>query len=234
MGSNDATIKRRDPAVALTHAGRLCYGRPTVAAERSDEEWLRALRERGARSDAAQDLGRYLRRGLQKALAGRSLRSEDLDDFTQDALVRIIENVDGFRGDSRFTTWALAIATRVAFTALRRRRHPADAWNTLEADFIEALPAASTAETDPTRRLERRSLLDVLSRAIVESLTPRQRTAILGELEGMGSEQLAAHLGVERNALYKLHHDARKKLKTTLLAAGFTAQDVRDELERGA
>jgi hypothetical protein len=34
------------------------------------------------------------------------------------------------------------------------------------------------------------------------------------------------HLGSIRNALYKLTHDARKRLRQGLEAAGFTAEDI--------
>jgi hypothetical protein len=43
--------------------------------------------------------------------------------------------------------------------------------------------------------------------------------------------ELAARLGLNRNALYKLGHDARQKLKRGLLAAGVTEDDVRDVFE---
>jgi RNA polymerase sigma factor (sigma-70 family) len=39
-------------------------------------------------------------------------------------------------------------------------------------------------------------------------------------------DEIARHLGSNRNALYKLTHDARKRLKRGLEAAGFTAEDI--------
>jgi len=195
-------------------------------------QWIAALRASGTESTAAADVRLYLRRGLQKAFAGRALRPEDLDDFTHDALVRIIEKLDEFRGDSRFGTWAMAIAVRVALSALRRRRHPANAWHEVKDGLLESIPAGGTAGSDPPRRLERQGLLDALAAAIRDGLTERQRTAVLGELHGVPTEALAERLGVGRNALYKLHHDARKKLRAALLEAGFTVDDVRHELER--
>jgi RNA polymerase sigma-70 factor (ECF subfamily) len=200
--------------------------------QREEREWIATLRTSGGRSAAAVDLHRYLRRGLQKALAGRALRPEDLDDFAHDALVRILEKLEDFRGESRFRTWAMAVAVRVALTALRRRRHPAGAWEGVEDDFLESVPAAPSPASDPSRRLERQGLLDALAVAIRERLTERQRAAVLGELRGVPTEVLAEHLGTTRNAFYKLHHDARKKLRAAVLAAGFTASDVREELDR--
>ena len=65
-----------------------------------------------------------------------------------------------------------------------------------------------------------------MQRVIKDQLTDRQRTALLAELKGMPQDEIARHLGSNRNAVYKLTHDARKKLKHGLEAAGYTAEDI--------
>lgn len=192
---------------------------------------IATLQSRATQSVAAASLRSYIRAGLARALANQALRPEDLDDFTQDALVRVIEHLGRFRGESSLRTWAMAIAMRVAFTALRRRRHPASGWIPVGENLLESTPAAASAATDPVRHTERSGLLAAL-RGAIEALTERQRTVVLGELRGVPTEQLAAQLGTNRNALYKVHHDARRRLRQSLLDAGFTMDDVRDELRR--
>ena len=83
----------------------------------------------------------------------------------------------------------------------------------------------------PSAELERTELLFALRRAIDEALSPRQRVAILAELQGMPSAVLADQLGSNTNAVYKLYHDARKKLRQALEDAGFSARDL-EELNR--
>lgn len=169
----------------------------------------------------------YLRRGLRRAIS--AVPDADIDDFVQEALLRVVGNLDSFRGDSRLDTWAMAIALRVAFGALRRRRH---AERDLDANVernVVAVPECA-AGPDPARDSERRDLAATLRSAIAEVLTERQRLAVVGELEGIPSEALAERLGINRNALYKLHHDARKKLKTAIAAAGFSDLDVQQTL----
>ena len=58
-------------------------------------------------------------------------------------------------------------------------------------------------------------------------LSERQRTAIAAELGGMPQEEIGRRLGINRNAVYKLGHDARKKLKHGLEASGFDAAEIR-------
>ena len=62
---------------------------------------------------------------------------------------------------------------------------------------------------------------------VMEShLTEKQRTALLAELGGMPQSEIGRHLGSNRNAVYKLTHDARKRLRQGLEDAGYGAEDV--------
>ena len=61
---------------------------------------------------------------------------------------------------------------------------------------------------------------------IERELTEKQRTALLAELKGMPLEEIGRRLGSNRNAVYKLTHDARKRLKKHLEAAGYSAADL--------
>ena len=201
---------------------------------RTNPEWLEDLRRVGqpARERAVEELFTYLRAGLAKAFAGEaSVRASDLDDFTQEAIVRILGALESFRGDSRFTTWAMAVGLRVAYTALRKRRSAHISLEALERFEVRIDPSSHvSAPRQPDRQVERSELLAALRRAIDERLTQRQRTVILAELQGVSSERMVELLGTNRNALYKLYHDARKKLRTALNEYGFSDEDVRREL----
>ena len=114
--------------------------------------WLSALRQHGESGRAAEELREYLRNGIAKALRAQQLGAADLEDCAQDAFVGVFERLDTFRGDSRFTTWAMAVALRTAFSMLRRRRHQN---LRLEEPEVEAADPAP----DAARILERRDLL---------------------------------------------------------------------------
>jgi RNA polymerase sigma-70 factor (ECF subfamily) len=81
-------------------------------------------------------------------------------------------------------------------------------------------------EASPAARFDRQSLLAVMEQIIQQDLTAKQKTALLAELKGMPQQEIARQLGSNRNAVYKLTHDARKKLKAGLEAAGYTAADI--------
>ena len=125
----------------------------------------------------------------------------------------------------------MAVGLRVAYTALRKRRSAHVSLEAVESFEVRIDPSSVVAAPgQPDRQIERSELLAALRRAIDERLTPRQRTVILAELQGVSSERMEELLGTNRNALYKLYHDARKKLRRALNEYGFSDEDVRREL----
>ena len=197
--------------------------------ERTNEEWLAALRG-PEQAEALADLRALLVRGLRYALANRSDVDEQIrEDFAQDALLKILNALDSFRGESRFTTWAQKIAVNVAFTELRRRR-----WQdtSLEAitegmslDFVPDMLIDRSA--GPDQQAVQSAFLETLRRLITTELSDKQRQALIAiRIQGMPLEEVARRMGTNRNALYKLLHDARQRLKKKLEEEGLSAQDV--------
>jgi len=198
----------------------------TARDSRTNVDWLESLRSQGPRADAVYaELGRVLRRVLHRALAGRLHVSDAaVDDFVQEALIRIGANLDSFRGDCRFMTWAAAVAVRAALSALRRShwRHVP-----MEEAQIDALPPTTEIGASLEASTDRNRTVQALYRVIERDLTERQRSALLAELAGVPQDVLVQRLDTNRNALYKLIHDARKALKAGLEADGFGVEEVR-------
>src|SRR5215203_1869693 len=90
--------------------------------ERTNEQWLMELGEVNP-DEALADLYDLLVRGLRAAFGGCGGGVDaNIEDFAQEAMIKITGNLDTFRGESRFTTWAQKIAMNVALTELKRRR----------------------------------------------------------------------------------------------------------------
>jgi RNA polymerase sigma-70 factor (ECF subfamily) len=202
--------------------------------ERTNEKWLAELR--GPNPDEAlADLYDLLVSGLRAAL-GRRADGVDayIGDFAQEALIKIVSNLDSFRGESHFTTWAKKIAMNVALTELKRRR-----WRDVSLqDLMDRRTATGRGLSDPQLTPEQLAyqsmVLTNLRRMIDEELTDRQREAVVAViLEGMPISEVARRMGINQNALYKLLHDARKKLKLRMEAAGLSPQDVLAAFEEG-
>ena len=200
--------------------------------KRTNEEWLADLRS-DAPDDALADLRAVLLRGLGAALSSRGdVAPTDLEDFAQDALLKIMAALDSFRGESRFTTWAQKIGVRVAFTELRRMRwrdwsldRMIDGEMGEKGDFTPAIlvdPAHS-----PEQQAVQRTVMDAVQRTLHEKLTERQRIALVAvKVEGVPLEEVARRMDTNRNALYKLLYDARQRLKRELEATGLDADEI--------
>ena len=90
-------------------------------------------------------------------------------------------------------------------------------------------PSVDSTEDDA----DRQTLLTLLQRLIDERLSDKQRLAIRGSLAGLPVEEIAARMQSNRNAVYKLIHDARLKLRQAFEADGFTANEVLELMGKG-
>ena len=195
--------------------------------ERANAQWLMELR--GANPDEAlADLYALLVRGLRAALGGYGGSVDaNVEDFAQEALIRITGNLDSFRGEARFTTWAQKIAMNVALTELKRRRWRDVSLQDLLARREAADHGPEENQLSPEQLTFRNMVLQELRRMVDEELTDRQREAVVAVLlEEMPISEVAKRMGTNQNALYKLLHDARKKLKRQMEAAGLSAKEV--------
>lgn len=202
---------------------------------RSNTEWLAALRETGqSRENAVKELRQLLRRAISNFLvrksAGKVARLnhdyEDLaEDCAQESALLIQAKLDQFRGDSQFTTWAYSIAIRVTLNELRRRRWQATAIDA--ARLGDAMPHWPIENPGPERSLEQQQAWAMLSELIETALTPLQRKALIAHaFQEMPLDLVAEWLGTNRNSLYKLIHDARKRLQAALLSRGVTHREL--------
>src|ERR687889_2927214 len=171
--------------------------------ERTNEQWLVDLR--GPNPDAAlADLYDLLVRGLRVGLGNYGSGVDaNAEDFAQEALIKITGNLDSFRGESRFTTWAQKIAMNVALTELRRRR-----WRDVSLqDLFARREGADRGPADPHLTSEQLALqntvLGELRRMIDEELTDRQREAVVAVVvEAMCTLEVPRLSGPHQNALY--------------------------------
>lgn len=205
----------------------------TTDQKRTNDEWLSALRKPGPTQEATlADLRDIIRSGLPYALSKWVTPSDPafdalVEETTQDTLLRVLDRIDTFEGRSQFTTWVHKIAIRIALSELRRKR-----WQDVSLeDLVESesgMPGLMKDEAGaPELASEQTDLSERLMRVIEEELTARQRTALVAiGIHGMPMDEVARRMDTNRNALYKLLHDARLRLKQRLAKEGLAPEDV--------
>src|SRR5262252_242691 len=195
-------------------------------------EWPRALAGTGPRrGEALARLHELLVRIARGEVARRSPRLQltgpELDDLAYqaaaDALVAVTSKLGQFRGESRFTTWAYKFVIFEVSAKIGRHfwRHPSVR---LDAEDWERLP--DRFGFDPAQEAEWRDLLAALRRAVDEELTARQRKVFVAiVLHGVPLDTLVIEMASNRNAIYKMLFDARRKLRAALAANGYVGDD---------
>ena len=208
-----------------------------MTTERSNEVWLADLQAVGARQDAAiRDLLAWLERRLFYYLRDRSdlrrLNGDEIEqmasDFAQDSVLIILKKSEQFQGRSKFTTWAAKIAVHQALGELRRARwrdislQAATQDGAFEPDFLRREDVVS-----PEGSAIQKEAMDIVMDVMQNELSERQSRALYARLVlGEPSNVLAEELGVSHNTLYKLIHDARKRLKARLLERGLSPEEI--------
>ena len=210
--------------------------------DRSNEQWLSDLKSAGPTQEAAlTDLRSVLRAGLPYALS-RYLSPSDpqfddlAEEIVQDALLRILDNLDTFEGRSKFTTWAHKITLRLALSELRRKR-----WEDVSLEGMidteggqASIGLMADMGAGPELATEQMDMMSRVERIILEELTEKQRTAMIAsKIHGMPLDEVARRLDMNRNALYKLLHDARLRLKKRMAEEGLSPEDVLAAFESG-
>ena len=195
-------------------------------------EWLRVLGRSGQQREAAlARLHEMLLRIAQREARQRGPRlritGPELEDLAYqaaaDAVMAVTAKLGQFRGESRFTTWAckfviLEVSAKIGRHFWRRPDVPLDAedWDQMPGRF----------GFEPAQQSEWQDLLTALRRAVDTELTPRQREIFVAiVVNGIPLDALALRLGSNRNAIYKMMFDARRKLRAALAANGYLDHD---------
>jgi RNA polymerase sigma-70 factor (ECF subfamily) len=206
----------------------------TTAPDEASRNWLDGLRAEGPRRDQyVRELHGLLLRAARREVDRRrtwlgGASGPELDDLAHqaagDALLAIIDNLDSYRGLSRFTTWAYRFVMN--HVSVKTRQH---LWSGRRVMFDDAdwdrLPDRLVAS--PDRRTEQRAQLDALRRAVDQKLTARQRDVFVSvALNEVPIDVVAMRLDSNRNAIYKTLFDARTKLRASLLEAGYPIEET--------
>lgn len=219
--SHEITQSKSNERTNSDWVTELAHGDPGQAAAIAD---LRTIIFRAVKT--------YLgRRGKRLQRFGWSELEHIAEDFTQDAILKVLDNLHTFEGRSRFTTWAMRVAINTAASELRRKL-----WQDVplmetnddgeEFSIVDGLEGAAQ-KGSPEAALQRQEAIDMLREIIASELTARQRAVMLNVLvHGMPLEVVADRMNTNRNNVYKITHDARRKLRNSLLDSGFSPEYV--------
>jgi RNA polymerase sigma-70 factor (ECF subfamily) len=200
--------------------------------------WVERLRSASADRDGTlAHLHALLLRAARTELGRRAPRSrlggKEVDDLAHqcadDGVVAILRRLPEFRGDSRFTTWAYKFAILEVSSKLGRHFRATRADVALDVEQWERLP--TRFGLSPESAAEAADLLVGVRAAVESDLTQRQREIFVAlVVDGTPLDALAQNLATDRNTIYKVMFDARRKIRAALVTNGYL--DSRSEDDR--
>ena len=197
---------------------------------RTNEEWINELILPSPYCDnSISDLRLIIKKSLKFVLLKKSFPEEYfLEDVTQEAVLKIIDRLKTFKGNSSFITWANKVAVRLVLDEIRKRQ-----WKDISLDdlsFSRKLVYAGDFidnSDGPEKAALKKNIVSVVNSVMSKELSVRQRKVLQAiQIHRMPIREVARRIGVDRNTLYKSIHDARKKLKKSLLEKGIGAEDI--------
>lgn len=171
----------------------------------SDEAALIAQARTGDREARGELAKRQL--PLVVRLVRRYVSEADAEDVAQRAVMRALEKLDTFRGDSSFRSWVHRIAVNTALNHVRdHKREAPQAID--EADLI-------TNTLGTARLVAREAKVKLL--AAVQELPPKQKSAVEMRLfQELSFAEVATEMGITEDSAKANYHHAMKRLRAVL------------------
>lgn len=156
------------------------------------------------------------------SLVYRMVRDRELaEDLAQDAFIKVLNHIDRYSPEFKFSSWVFKIANNVAIDHLRRRRLDTISMDGAPDAVNASDVAASTFDVASDQEsaldeLEARELGDSIEAAI-GSLRPEYRSCImLRHVEGRSYEEIASTLDLPLGTVKTYIHRARHELRRAL------------------
>lgn len=143
-------------------------------------------------------VGKYERRifGLAQRILGKQ---HDAEEVVQQTFLSLIEHIDGFREQARFSTWLLRVATNHALALLRKRTvrqaAPLGEDRANDGELPRPQYIAEWRET-PEEIAARRETRQLLDRALDEIDEKYRLVFVLRDIEGLSTEETAHALHI--------------------------------------
>lgn len=192
---------------------------PTPLREATDQEVV--LEARQGREAAYRELIRRYERPVFSLIYRMVRNREQAEDLSQETFVKVLNAIESYRPEFKFSSWVFKIANNAAIDHLRRRE--------LDTLSLDGSPHAETADAveatalqigdsseSPLEEVEARELGGSIE-AGISMLRPEYRTCILlRHVEGRSYEEIAEVMNLPLGTVKTYIHRARNELRISL------------------
>ncbi len=149
----------------------------------------------------------------------RMMGPEEAEDVTQEVFEKVNRSLDGFRGQSKLSTWIYRIATNTAIDKLRSASFKQSV-NQAALEVSEGTKARNTSSGQAQTSVDQEFIRKEMSacvREYIDRLPPDYSTIlILSEIEGFKNKEVADILQISLENVKVRLHRARARLKKEL------------------
>jgi len=159
-------------------------------------------------------------------LAFRFMRNEtEAKEIVQETLLSVWRKLDGFKGDSQFSSWLYRVTANAALMRLRtQRRHPEVSTEELDPSFMDRGGPAYGQVTSPGENWARRpddelqseELRTQLQQAIDELPEIYRTVFLIRDVDGFSTEETAEALDISVPTVKTRLHRARIALREAI------------------
>ncbi|MFA9477727.1 RNA polymerase sigma factor [Phycisphaerales bacterium AB-hyl4] len=212
-------------------------------AQPTDQQWLTRIRA-GDTSAMGELLSAYQGRLFNVCLRMLSNR-DDAAEVTQEAMLKIVQHIEGFRGKSQLSTWMIRIAMNQATTRLRQRKRrlmlSLDGQRNGHAHGDQADALRDTLrderEPSPAAGVEKQEQLAQLQQALAKLEADFRAVLVLRDIEGLDYQQIAdvveAPVGTVKSRLFRARLALRQQLQAMEGDSADTRSQARPEVQDG-
>lgn len=181
---------------------------PIAANTYDEKELISALQDSHRRDAAFSTLVKLYSEQLYWQIRRMVLNHDDSDDILQNTFIKVLNNINNFRGDSQLSTWLHRIAINETLTFLNRKQAETVSLDSEDGAIAEQLESDTHFNG---------SHADALFQEAIARLPKKQRLIFnMKYYDDMKYEEISEILGTSVGALKASYHIAVKKIESYL------------------
>ncbi|RYG55091.1 sigma-70 family RNA polymerase sigma factor [bacterium] len=152
---------------------------------------------------------------------------DEAEDIVQESFIKAYRSLDGFRGQSSFSTWIYKIATNLCIDHARaRKRRPQSAYSLDEPfDKDEDKGGREIADDrfEPGKGVERDEMRQLVRETVAAMPEKQRQVLVMCDLQGLSYEEIAANLdiplGTVKSRIFHARADLARRLRPYMSGA---------------
>ena len=179
--------------------------------EYTDNELIELFRTADRKHFAFNLLARKYQEKVYYFIRRMVIDHDDADDVVQNVFIKVWNNLDSFREDSKFFTWLYRIAVNESLSFLKNKRlHSFLTLSSPEALMIKSLNSESYFDGEEIQKRLRKAIM----------LLPKKQQLVFNMryYDELSYEEMSEILGTSVGALKASYHFAVKKIEQSVIA----------------